>query len=150
VQVTLHAAQQASTSLQTLATDFTLATRATLPEAQFTVLHQTLETLQATLMSIWPLVRMQTEHPLLPFVLVAQEQLAALRGTFWGLRTGTPEVWATLPVPVTQALQTAMMTLLADWQTVAATMPTSRSSSPAAQAPPGTMPQSWGGAVAQA
>ena len=69
------------TILQTLATDFTLATRATLPEAQFTALHQRLETLQTALTSIWPLVRMPTEHPLVPFVLVAQEQLAALRGS---------------------------------------------------------------------
>jgi hypothetical protein len=101
-------------------------------------------------MSIWPLRRMQAEHPLLPFALVAQEQLAALRGTLWGLRTGTPEAWATLPAPVARALQTAMTTLLADWQTVAATMPTSRSSPPAEQTPPRAMPQQWGGAVAQA
>jgi hypothetical protein len=150
VQDTLHAAQHASTSLQTLAIDFTLETRATLPETQFTALHQTLETLQATLMSIWPLVRMQTEHPLLPFALVAQEQLAALRGTLWGLRTGTPEAWATLPVPVARALQTAMTTLLTDWQTVATTMQTLPSSPPAAQTPPRAMPQPWGSAVAQA
>jgi hypothetical protein len=150
VQETLHAAQHATATLQTLATAFTMETRATLPEAHFTALHQQLETLQGALASIWPLVRMQTEHPLVPFALVAQEHLAALRGALWGLRTGTPEAWATLPVPVARALQTAVTTLLTDWQAVTAAMQTSPASTPAEPAPPRAAPQPWGRAVAQA
>jgi hypothetical protein len=150
VQAMLHAVQHATTVLQTLATDFPLATHATLPEAQLTALHQRLETLQTALTSIWPLVRMPTEHPLVPFVLVAQEQLAALRGTLWGLRTGAPASWETLPLPVVRALQTAMTAVLADWQTVAAAMQTWCPSAAAEAALPRALLQPGGRSVAQA
>src|SRR4029453_6243174 len=120
----------------TLATAFTLETRATLPEAQCTALHQQLETLQGVLTRLWPLVRMPTEHPLVPFALVAQEQLAPL----WGLRTGGGDAWATLPVPVARALQTAMAAVLAEWEMVTAAMPTGRSSAPAEETLPRALP----------
>lgn len=114
-----QAAQQAAMALQTLAADFTPDTRASLPDPQFAALHQHLEGLQAALARVWPVVRVQTEHPLVPFAWVAQEQLATLRGTLWGLRTGPPEAWATLPPTVARQMHTAMATLLACWQEVA-------------------------------
>ena len=114
-----QAAQQAAMALQTLAADFTLETRARLPDPQFAALHQTLESLQVALARVWPVVRVQTENPLVPFAWVAQEQLATLQGTLWGLRTGPPEAWATLPPAVARQMHTAMATLLACWQEVA-------------------------------
>jgi hypothetical protein len=150
VQETLRTAQHVTSTLQTLATAWTLATRSTLPETQFAALHQQLETLQTALTSIWPLVRMPTEHPLVPFVLVAREQLAALRGTLWGLRTGAPDAWETVPLPVVRALHAAMAAVLADWQVVATAMPARRPSPPVETPPPRASPPPWGHAVAQA
>jgi hypothetical protein len=128
---TIEAALQATTGLQSLATAHPLETPTALPAEQFTTLHQTLEALQTALTGVWPVVRVQTEHPLVPFVLVAQEHLAALRGTLWGLRAGAPEVWATLPPAVARQFHTAMSMLLADWHEIAPLVQTRLPGAPA-------------------
>jgi hypothetical protein len=149
VQATLQAVQHATSALQALATAWPLNPRSPLPETQFAALHAQLDTLQTALTSIWPLVRIPMEHPLVPLILVAQEHLVALRGTLWGLRSGAPDAWETVPVPVVRALHAAMTAVLADWQVVAA-MPSRRPSAPAETPPPRTASPPWGQAVAQA
>jgi hypothetical protein len=150
VHHTCSAVQHATAALQALATVLTMEARTQLPDVQFTTLHQTLETLQTALAEVWPLVRVQTEHPLVPFALVAQEQLAALRGTLWGLRTGPPDAWATLSPTVARQVHIALATLLADWQEVAPLVQGRLSNAPAADAasPPTSHP--WGQPVAVA
>jgi hypothetical protein len=149
VPQTLQVVQQATHALQALATALTLEVRATLPDTQFTTVHQTLETLQTALAGVWPVVRVQTEHPLVPFALVALEQLAALRGTLWGLRTGTPDAWATLPPAVARQLHTAMAPLLVEWQECVPLVQARLSGAAADTASP-PMPSAWDRPVAVA
>jgi hypothetical protein len=149
VQHSIQASQYATAALQTFATAFTPEARADLSDVQFTTLHQTLETLQAAVTGVWPVVRMQTEHPLVPFALVAQEQVAALRGALWGLRTGSADAWATLPPTVARALHTAIATLLTEWQEVAPLLH-ARLPGVAVDTAPIPSPPVWGRSVAVA